>query len=60
MQTITKILKQYILYYTLLFLNNIIVKGLQTVYNGEESFLSIYKYILEYIIWLDKVLIDLE
>jgi len=30
------------------------------VYNGEESLLGIYRYILEYIIWLDGVLVDLE
>ena len=57
---ITKILKCYILYYTLPFLDNIIVKGLQIVYNREESLLGVYRYILEYIIQLDRVLIDLE
>ena len=30
------------------------------MYNGEESLLGVYKYILEYIIWLDRVLTDLE
>jgi len=30
------------------------------VYNREESLLGVYRYILEYIIWLDRVLIDLE
>jgi len=30
------------------------------VYNGEESFLGVRRYILEYIIWLDGVLADLE
>jgi len=30
------------------------------VYNREESLLGVYRYILEYIIWLDKVLTDLE
>ena len=59
-KTITKILERYILYYALLFLDNIIVKGLQTVYNREESLLGVYRYILEYIIQLDRVLIDLE
>ena len=56
----TKILEQYILYYALLFLDNIIVKGLQIIYNGEESLPGIRRYILEYIVWLDGVLIDLE
>jgi len=42
------------------FLDNIIVKGLQIIYNGEESLLGIRRYILEYIIWLDRVLTDLE
>jgi len=30
------------------------------VYNGEESLLGIRRYILEHIMWLDRVLIDLE
>ena len=30
------------------------------MYNGEESFLGMCRYILEYIVWLNKVLIDLE
>jgi len=30
------------------------------VYNGEESLLGVRRYILEYIIWLDRVLADLE
>ena len=30
------------------------------MYNGEESLLGVYRYILEYIIWLDGVLTDLE
>ena len=59
-RTITKILERYILYYALLFLDNIIVKGLQIVYNREESLLGVCRYILEYIIQLDRVLIDLE
>ena len=42
------------------FLNNITVKGPQTVYNKKESLLGVYRYILEHIIWLDRVLIDLE
>ena len=59
-RTITKILERHILYHALLFLDNIIVKGLQIVYNREESLLGVYRYILEYIIQLDGVLIDLE
>ena len=53
-------MKHYIPYHTLLFLDNIIVKGPQTVYNGKESLLGIYRYILKYIIWLNGVLIDLK
>jgi len=53
-------LGQYILYYALPFLDNIIVKGPRIIYNREESLLGVCKYILEYIIWLDRVLIDLE
>ena len=30
------------------------------MYNREESLLGVCRYILEYIIWLDGVLIDLE
>ena len=30
------------------------------MYNGEESFLGMHKYILKYIIWLNRVLIDLK
>ena len=30
------------------------------MYNREESLLGVRRYILEYIIWLDRVLIDLE
>jgi len=30
------------------------------VYNREESLLGVYRYILEHIIWLDRVLADLE
>ena len=30
------------------------------MYNGEESLLGVYRYILEYIVWLDGVLADLE
>jgi len=44
----------------LLFLDDIIVKGLYIVYDREESFLGICKYILEYIMWLNGVFIDLK
>jgi len=44
----------------LLFLDDIIVKGPQIVYNGEESLLGVRRYILEHIIWLNRVLADLE
>ena len=30
------------------------------MYDGEESLLGVRRYILEYIIWLDGVLVDLE
>ena len=30
------------------------------MYDGKKSFLGIYRYILEYIIWLDRVFTDLE
>ena len=57
---ITKILECHILHHALPFLDNITVKGPQTVYNREESLLGVYRYILEYIMWLDGVLADLE
>jgi len=60
MRTITKILEQYIPHYTLPFLDDIIVKGPQIVYNREESLLGVRRYILEHIIWLNGVLADLE
>jgi len=41
-------------------LDNIIIKGLRIIYNGEESLPSVWKCILEYIIWLDRVFIDLK
>src|SRR6266700_2952371 len=59
-RTITKILGQYILYYALPFLDNITVKGPQIIYNREKSLLGIHRYILKHIIWLDRVLTDLE
>ena len=42
------------------FLDNITIKSPQTIYNKEESLLGVYKYILKYIIWLNKVLTDLK
>jgi len=49
-KTITKILEQHIPHHALLFLDNIIVKGPQTVYNREESLLGVRRYILEHIV----------
>jgi len=60
MKTITKILKWHILYHALSFLDNIIIKSLYIMYNGEDSLLSVRKYILKYIMWLDGVLVDLK
>jgi len=50
MPIITKILKRYIPYYVLLFLDDIIIKDSQIVYNGEESLPNMRRYILEHII----------
>jgi hypothetical protein len=50
MRIITKILERYILYYALLFLDNILVKGLRIIYDREESLLGVYRYILKYIV----------
>ena len=30
------------------------------IYDGEKSLPGVYRYILEYIVWLDGVLVDLE
>ena len=59
-RTITKILERHISHHTLPFLDNITVKGLQTIYNKEESFPGVRRYILEHIMWLNKVLTDLK
>ena len=59
-KTITKILEQHISHHALPFLDNITVKGLQMTYDGEESLLGVRRYILKYIIWLNRVLTDLK
>ena len=59
-QMITKILEQHIPHHALPFLDDITVKGLRTMYDGEESLSGVRRYILEHIMWLDGVLADLE
>jgi len=59
-RTITKILERHIPHHALPFLDDITVKGPQTMYNGEESLPGVRRYILEHIVWLDGVLADLE
>ena len=59
-RTITKILERHIPHHALPFLDDITVKGPQTVYDGEESLPGVRRYILEHIVWLDGVLADLE
>ena len=59
-KTIIKILKQHILYHALPFLDNIMVKGLWIMYDGEKSLPGMRRYILEHIMWLDGVLADLK
>jgi hypothetical protein len=41
-------------------MNNINIKGPKTIYNNEEIIPRIRRYILEYIIWIDRVLTDLK
>jgi hypothetical protein len=41
-------------------MNNIGVKGLKTIYNNEKIVPKIRKYILKYIIWMNKILVNLE
>ena len=42
------------------FLNDISVKGPKTDYSGEEVVLGIRRFMLEYIMWLDSVLFNIE
>jgi hypothetical protein len=41
-------------------MDDIGVKGLRTIYNDEEAAFGIRRYMLEYIMWLNDVLADLE
>jgi hypothetical protein len=41
-------------------MDDISVKGPKTIYNNEEVVFGIRRYILEYIIWIDGILADLE
>jgi hypothetical protein len=41
-------------------MDNIGIKGLKTTYNNEEIVFGIRRYILKHIIWMNRVLTDLE
>jgi hypothetical protein len=41
-------------------MNDISVKGPKTTYNNEEVISKIRKYILEHIIWINKILTNLK
>jgi hypothetical protein len=41
-------------------MDDINIKGPKTTYNNEEVIFGIRRYILEHIIWMDRVLADLE
>jgi hypothetical protein len=57
---VIKILQKHIPHIYLPFMDDIGVKGPRTIYNNEEAAPGIRRYMLEYIIWLDGVLADLE
>jgi len=57
---VTKILKKYIPHVYLLFINDISIKGSKTIYNNEKVVSEIRKYILKHIIWMDRMLTNLE
>jgi hypothetical protein len=57
---VTKILEKYIPHVYLPFIDNINIKRPKITYNNEKVVPRIRKYILEYIIWMDGVLTDLE
>jgi hypothetical protein len=59
-QIVTKILKKHIPHVYLPFMNDINIKGPKTIYNNEEIIPEIRKYILKHIIWINRVLADLE
>jgi len=59
MRVITKILQDYFSR-CILFIDDIGVKGPKITYNDKEMILSIRKYVLEYIQWLNRILADLE
>ena len=56
----TKILMDLIFYVCRSFLDDISVKGPKTDYGGEEVVSGVRRFMLEYIMWLDSVLFDIE
>ena len=57
---VVKILEDYIPTRYLPFLNNIGIKGLRITYSNKEVILSVRRFILKYLINLDRVLADLK
>jgi hypothetical protein len=59
-QIVTKILKKYIPHVYLSFIDDIDVKESKTTYNNEKVIFRIRKYILEHIIWINRILTNLK
>jgi hypothetical protein len=57
---VTKVLEDLILEDCFLFLNNIGVKGLLSMYNDKEVILGVRQFVLKHIQFLDKTLVQLE
>jgi hypothetical protein len=53
-------LEKYIPHVYLPFIDDISVKKPKTIYNNKKIVLGIRRYILEYIIWIDRVLTNLK
>lgn len=57
---VLKILAAYLCNQVLLFLDDVGIKDLQTIYNNEKLALGIKCYVIEHIQNLDKILVDLK
>ena len=55
-RVVTKILENLILHNCMLFLDNVRVKGLTTIYNNTKVLLGVWQFVLEYIQVLDRIL----
>jgi hypothetical protein len=59
-QVVTKILEDFILYNCILFLDDIRVKGLTTIYNNTEVLPGVRQFVIEYIQVLNRILEYIE